>query len=667
MGAGGTGQSGGGPFAKWWRDATFAWKAAVGSVLPLSTIAAMALAVVVVARAARYGSREMLDLVSLGAIALAVVGGVGTAVVAITSARGFAKRVGALELDANALALGAELESMPVGSDELDHLGMALRRAGELLAEREAALAAIFAASPDPMMMLGQDGQVLYVSRALSVLCGQDPSEWVGTLVWDHIHPEDSATVAVTVGAVAGEVHARVTVRARLLHARGGWVLVEIHGQGMADAKHSRQGVVVVLRDITERVRLEEGWEQARLAAESANEAKSNFLSRMSHELRTPLNAILGFSQLLQMEGLAPSQSSSVDQIIKAGRHLLALVNEILDISRVEAGNLALEFEAVECYEAVAFVVEMLQAVAAEVNAEVSVESLSSALWVRADRRRLVEILLNLVANAIKYGRPGVRVLVRAYPAEGDWVHIDVIDDGPGIAPERLEEIFLPFERAGAEASTTEGHGLGLPLSQRLAEAMGGTLAVKSLVGKGSVFTLALVRCMAPTEGGISAKASGSRHASEPSGGHGKEGRMDRPSNAEGLSPTEWAECRGTVLYAAANPIAVANVEAALERRPGIRLLVAGRAATAMDLARSHRPDLVVIESHLPDSSGEELAKRLLSASLAAEGSMVVIGGAPGPLGEGEAGHPGLAKPIDPERFVDLVDSAMGCFRRAAP
>lgn len=648
MGADRPRRRGTGPFAKWWRDATIAGKAAAGSILPLFTMAALAALVVVAAGAGRHASSRLVPYVGWAALALAVVGGAGTLAVVIASARAFARRVASLELDANALALGAELEPMAPGSDELDHLAATLRRAGELLAEREATLSAIFAASPDPVVMLGEDGRVLYASRALSVVTGHPPADWVGDTLWDHMHPADAPTASVTVGAVAGEPHARVTVRARVSHALGGWVPVEIHGQGMSGSKHVGQGAVVVLRDVTERERLEALWQEALEAAEKANAAKSNFVSRMSHEMRTPLNAMLGFSQLLQMEGLPPSQLASVGQIIKAGQHLLRLVNESLDIAKVESGRLPLHFTALECSAVMAEVVDMVAALAAGANVSTSIELPQGSLWVRADRDRLSEILLNLVANGIKYGGSGGRVVLRA-EAESDRVRIEVSDRGPGIDPERLGEIFLPFERAGAEESGTEGHGLGLSLSQKLAEAMGGELGVRSALGEGSTFFLTLQRCMDPSEGGL------------PGGVNWTAPGIPRPERTPEAAAEQECSPSGTLLYVEDNPAAVALMERALDRRPGVRLLVAGRAATAMELARSHRPDLIIVDAHLPDARGEELVEKIRAEPETGSLACVLLGAER--AGGRDRVH--LAKPIEEERLLEVVDTFVGRSRRA--
>jgi signal transduction histidine kinase len=236
---------------------------------------------------------------------------------------------------------------------------------------------------------------------------------------------------------------------------------------------------------------------QAQREADQANAAKSEFLSRMSHELRTPLNAILGFAQLLQLDDLPDEQRDSVGQILRAGRHLLGLIEEVLDLSRVEAGTLTFSLEAVPVAEVLQETVDLVQPLAAARHLQVRALPPQDGWRVQADRQRLRQVLLNLAANAVKYTHHGSITL--ACTTQQDRVRIAVHDTGPGIPAEELPRLFTPFDRLGAERTDTPGAGIGLALSKQLVEAMGGTLVADSALGHGTTFTVELPLAGEPT------------------------------------------------------------------------------------------------------------------------------------------------------------------------
>jgi signal transduction histidine kinase/CheY-like chemotaxis protein len=396
------------------------------------------------------------------------------------------------------------------------------------------------------------------------------------------------------------------------------------------------------LRDaLAEQERLEEGQRRAREAAEEANRSKSEFLSRMSHELRTPLNAVLGFAQLLEVEELGDANHDSVRQIIRGGRHLLDLINEVLDITRIETGAFQLSPEPVLVSEALADVTALTGPLASQAGVHlVSGSSSRCNVHVLADRQRLNQILLNLISNAIKYNRPGGTVSVTCEPGDGATLRIGVHDTGPGIRPEHIDLLFTPFERLGAEQTTVEGTGIGLALSRRLAEAMGGTLDVDTTPGQGSTFWLTLPVVEAP---------------------------VDRYERLHG-GVTEPAAAPGrpirTVLYIEDNLANLRLVERILASDPSVELVAAMQGRLGVDLAREHRPALILLDLHLPDLSGDEVLRQLRDDP-ATRGIPVAILSADATPGQvrrllAEGAHSYLTKPLDVAELRQLVETVAG-------
>ncbi len=375
---------------------------------------------------------------------------------------------------------------------------------------------------------------------------------------------------------------------------------------------------------------------QAEKEAVAANRAKSQFLSRMSHELRTPLNAILGFSQLLGMDDLDDDQRESVGHITRAGRHLLDLINEVLDITRIDTGGLSLSLEPVDVGELVADAVSLVGPIGAERRMAVRSEREDAAAHILADRQRVKQVLVNLLANAVKYSPPGAVATVLTGRAGDGRIRITVADTGPGIPPGLLPRLFAPFDRLGAEAGTTEGTGLGLALSKALVEAMGGTIGVDSTVGVGSRFWFELPEAAPVTVG---------------------------PEVVADATTATGATVSGTILYIEDNLSNFRLIERALALRAKIRLLPAMLGRLGLDLAREHRPDLVLLDLHLPDMSGEELLARL-RADPATRDIPVIVLSADATLGQVErlladGARAYLTKPLDIGEFLALVDDVL--------
>lgn len=379
--------------------------------------------------------------------------------------------------------------------------------------------------------------------------------------------------------------------------------------------------------------------QQARTEADRANRAKSQFLSRMSHELRTPLNAVMGFGQLLEMATLERDDRESVRLILAAGRHLLDLINEVLDIGRIDAGELALSIEPVRTGEVLEEAIDLMCPLATERSVEMRGDACVADLRVMADRQRLKQVILNLLSNALKYNREGGTVTVTGRAGDHGRHRIEIADTGFGIAPENLDRLFAPFDRIGAERDTTvAGTGLGLALSKRLVEAMGGTLSVESEVSTGSTFSVELPAADDPPP---------------------DEAAQQAPPRAL-ASPGTAVPRAANVLYVEDNASNVTLVERILARRPEIELTVSMEGRLAFELVRQHRPDMILLDLNLPDISGEEVLTQL-RADPETQAIPIVIVTADASEGQAErfqslGATAYLTKPFDVRRFLQVVD-----------
>jgi protein-histidine pros-kinase len=390
--------------------------------------------------------------------------------------------------------------------------------------------------------------------------------------------------------------------------------------------------VSAAVRDITDRLRAEDALREAKEEAEQANQAKTEFLSRMSHELRTPLTAILGFTELLQLGGVADNQRDAfIERTHKAGQHLLTLVNDILDISRVQAGTLAISIEAVALQPVVAEVVELLAPLAGA--RDISIQNSVDDVVVRADLNRLKQILLNVISNAVKYNRDGGTVALGT-SVSGDDVDIAVADTGGGIAADDLPRLFQPFERLGIHTGEIEGTGIGLALSQALAEWMGGTIRADSSVGVGSTFTLRLPRA----ERTVSSVTPA-----------GPDSNVTVPDS--------------TVLYIEDNPSNTVLVESALTLRPHVKLVTAALGQLGLDLAREHLPDLILLDLHLPDMNGDAVLAALKADRRTATIPVIVLSADATPARIREVVASGasryMTKPFVIRELLDAVDAVL--------
>jgi signal transduction histidine kinase/ActR/RegA family two-component response regulator len=368
-----------------------------------------------------------------------------------------------------------------------------------------------------------------------------------------------------------------------------------------------------------------------------ANSAKREFLSRMSHELRTPLNSVLGFSQLLALELTDPKQSRQIGHINQAGTHLLALINDILDLSRIEAGQLSVSLEPVSVASAIQQAVDLISPLADKRGVLVEVDQVGREQFVLADVGRLAQVFINLLSNAVKYNRESGRISVFCESVSAGRVRVHVADTGIGIDPADQDLVFEPFVRVNAGRSAVEGTGIGLSLSKALAELMNGSLGFTSRPDEGSDFWIELPDAEPPGR--------------TPS-------RLSKPD----LHLARSASKHGAlVLYIEDNRANAELVAAIVDRLDGVRLQVAATGEEGLKLARSERPDIVFLDQHLPDISGLEVLRRLRLDPATARTPVVMIS-ADVALAVGSS-FPGaqafLTKPLDVTSVVSAIDQAM--------
>ena len=376
----------------------------------------------------------------------------------------------------------------------------------------------------------------------------------------------------------------------------------------------------------------------ARDAAQQANRAKSEFLSSMSHELRTPLNAILGFSQLLELDrSLSERSRGHLREVLRAGRHLLGLINEVLDLAHVESGRLVLSPQPLRLHELVDEAAMLTDPMARPRGLRLQ-RRVAPELVVLADRMRLKQVLLNLLSNAAKYGRPGSLVVLEAAASGPGNVRLTVSDQGPGIAPELLDQLFKPFSRLGAERGTVEGAGIGLALSRQLMALMGGRIGVDSRPGEGADFWIEL--------------PASSRAAPPP------------PADAEAAASGWQALSESLVLYVEDNPANLALVQQIVARHSGIRLISAGDGVQGLAMARAQSPALILLDIQLPEMDGYEVLARLRADPLTSGIPVVAVTAQAMPSDARRALQAGfdeyIAKPIDVSAFDALLRRLLG-------
>lgn len=389
---------------------------------------------------------------------------------------------------------------------------------------------------------------------------------------------------------------------------------------------------------LTERER--ENQTALRLATEEAqraSRAKDDFLSRVSHELRTPLNVVLGFGQILEMGSLDDEEHEAVEQILKAGRHLLEIINEVLDLSRIESGRMAISPEAVELADLAADALDLIRPLATDRSIRLTANLGTCHRHVMADRQRLKQVVLNLLSNAVKYNRDGGEVEVSCVRGQEGRLRLQVTDTGPGIPEKLLDKLFEPFERLGAEQGVIEGTGLGLALSKQLVELMDGEIGVATREGKGSTFWVELSVVEEPQD----------EIAAEPV--------VAPKRDADAPAVRRWR-----VLLVEDNLAGLKLVERLIGRRRDAELLPAMTGRLGLELAREHRPDVILLDQHLPDLRGAEVLQRL-KADPATASIPVVMVSADATQGQirrlldlGAVAY--VTKPLDVTEFTEVLD-----------
>jgi PAS domain S-box-containing protein len=484
-----------------------------------------------------------------------------------------------------------------------------------------------------------------YVSPNIERLLGHTESAVLTPeFIPGQVHPDDLPAFRAALANIAEGFAPQANLELRLRHGNGTYRWVSYTFVPETDAHGAPIAVVGYILDVDDRRHAEEAQRDAQEAAEAANRSKSEFLSRMSHELRTPLNAVLGFGQLLELDTLTGEQRESVEQILKGGRHLLDLINEVLDISRIEAGELALSPEPVLASELVEETIGLIRPLADQRSIQLVVDRSGLCdCFVFADRQRTKQVLLNLLSNAVKYNRPRGTVAVTCEQPSETRVRISVVDTGPGIAAERVDQLFAPFERLGAEYTDVEGTGIGLALSRRLSEAMGGTLGMTTELGRGSTFTVELPRVEGPVE------------------------RYERLNGgSEAAAPVPAAappEQRHKVLHIEDNLSNLKLVERILAPRGDIEIVAAMQGRLGLELAHEHHPVLVLLDLHLPDMGGDEVLQRLRDDPVTASIPVVIVSADATPgqvsrlLAAGATAY--LTKPIDVRELRSVLDEAL--------
>jgi PAS domain S-box-containing protein len=488
-------------------------------------------------------------------------------------------------------------------------------------------------------------GIITDINKQMEALTDCTRDELIGTPFKNYFTDPDRAEAAIKLVLSEKKVtNYELTARTR----DGKKTVVSYNATVFYDQDRTLQGVFAAARDITESKRLDQELQEtnvalknAKFVAEKANLAKSNFLSSMSHELRSPLNAILGFAQLMDTDSppATPSQKESIDQILHAGWYLLELINEILDLAVIESGKLLLSEESVSLAEVMLECQAMIGPQGKKHGIKLTFPQFDNSYFVRADRTRLKQVLINLLSNAIKYNQPEGTVIVDC-AATPERTRISIRDTGAGLPLEKLTQLFQPFNRLGQENSAEEGTGIGLVMSKRLVELMGGVIGVESTVGMGSVFWFELA---SDTEPYLSMEGEDAAALAEP--------HVLRGTRLH------------TLLYVEDNPANLKLVEQIIARYPDIRLMSAVNGNSGIEIARSSQPNVILMDINLPGINGLEALKILHLDPTTTHIPVIAISANAMPLDVERGMKAGffryITKPIRVNEFMEALDLAL--------
>lgn len=447
-------------------------------------------------------------------------------------------------------------------------------------------LETFFSVTIDLLCIASVDGKFLKLNKAWESTLGFKIDELERHSFLDFVHPDDLNSTLDSMKLLSlNNPVLKFTNRYRTVH--GDYRFIEWHSVPVGNL------IYAAARDITERIRVENELKEAQVIAEKANRSKSDFLSRMSHELRTPLNSILGFAQLLEMGHLEASQEKGVHHILKSGKHLLNLINEVLDISRIESGQLSVSIEPIEVNYLINEVNEIVHtsAIGKNITIHLPINS-NTPVFVKADKQRLKQILINLVNNAIKYNHDGGEVwisteCITADSNQTEKLRISVRDNGMGISEGNINRIFHPFERIGAEKTNIEGTGLGLAVVKQLADLLGASLGVESKINRGSTFWLELIKV---------------------------ENDLEKLYHNLEMLENEGPEdvSHGTVLYIEDTHSNIELVKQIIAAKlPEVQLIVENYGKKAVEVSKRNKPDLILLDLNLPDIHGSEVLDEL--------------------------------------------------------